>query len=80
MASRMLYCISRFKMEEGNFVTIAEGKILPLPILRAQARAQLKSYMSATNTRYGILAVGTDPQYWEFCENIVNFRINDTCL
>lgn len=55
--------------EIGYFVAIAECKKLPLPILRAQARAQLKSYMSATNTRYGVLAVGTDPQHWEFCEN-----------
>ena len=56
----------------GYFVAIAECKILPLPILRAQARAQLKSYMSATNTRYGVLAVGTDPRHWEFCENKYN--------
>lgn len=44
----------------GYFVAIAECKILPLPILRAQAKAQLKSYMSATNARYVVLAVGTD--------------------
>ena len=30
---------------------------------------RLKSYLSATNTRYGVLAVGTDPRNWEFCEN-----------
>lgn len=58
--------------EKGYFVAIAECKRLPLPILRAQARAQLKSYMSATNTRYGVLAVGTDPGNWEFCENRYN--------
>ena len=58
--------------EKGYFVAIAECKKLPLPILRTQARAQLKSYMSATNTRYGVLAVGTDPQNWEFCENKYN--------
>ena len=58
--------------ETGYFVAIAECKRLPLPILRAQARAQLKSYMSATNTRYGVLAVGTDPGNWEFCENKYN--------
>ena len=58
--------------ERGYFVAIAECKRLPLPILRAQARAQLKSYMSATNTRYGVLAVGTDPRNWEFCENRSN--------
>ena len=58
--------------EKGYFVAIAECKKLPLPILRAQARAQLKSYMSATNTRYGVLAIGTDPGSWEFCENKYN--------
>lgn len=60
------------KDEKGYFVAIAECKKLPLPILRAQARAQLKSYMSATNTRYGVLAAGTDPRNWEFCENRSN--------
>ena len=28
--------------------------------------------MSATNTRYGVLAIGTDPRNWEFCENKYN--------
>ncbi len=58
--------------ERGYFVAIAECKRLPLPIPRAQARAQLKGYMSATNTQYGVLAVGTDPGNWEFCENKYN--------
>ena len=58
--------------EKGYFVAIAECKTLPLPILRGQARAQLKSYMSATNTQYGVLAVGMDPENWEFCENKYN--------
>ena len=58
--------------EKGRFIAIAECKRLPLPMLRHYARAQLKSYMSATNTRYGVLAVGTDPRNWEFCENKFN--------
>ena len=58
--------------EKGRFVAIAECKKWPLPILRVRAKAQLKSYMSATNTRYGVLAVGTDPRNWEFCENKFN--------
>ena len=57
------------KDEQGRFVAIAECKKWPLPILRNQARAQLKSYLSATNTQYGLLAVGTDPRNWEYCEN-----------
>ena len=56
----------------GYFVAIAECKTSPVPIPRAQARAQLKGYMSATNTQYGVLAVGTDPGNWEFCENKYN--------
>ena len=60
------------KDEKGYFVAIAECKKWPLPILRGRAKAQLKSYMSATNTRYGVLAVGTDPRNWEFCENKYN--------
>ena len=58
--------------EKGYFVAIAECKASPLPIPRAQARAQLKGYMSATNTQYGVLAVGEDPGNWEFCENRYN--------
>ena len=58
--------------EKGYFVAIAECKKWPLPILRGKAKAQLKSYMSATNTRYGVLAIGTDPRNWEFCENKYN--------
>ena len=58
--------------EKGKFIAIAEVKKWPLPILRHYARAQLKSYMSATHTQYGVLAVGTDPRNWEFCENKYN--------
>ena len=58
--------------ENGYFVAIAECKTRPLPVNRFYARAQLKSYLSATNTRYGVLAIGTDPRDWEFCENKSN--------
>ena len=60
--------------ENGYFVAIAECKRWPLPIPLDQAKAQLKSYMSATNTRYGVLAIGTDVGNWEFCENKYNNR------
>ena len=55
----------------GYFVAIAECKRSPLPTQqqKEKAKEQLKSYMSATNTRYGVLAVGEDPGNWEFCEN-----------
>ena len=58
--------------EKGRFVAIAECKRWPLPILHEKARAQLKSYMSATNTPYGVLTIGTDPGNWVFCENKYN--------
>ena len=58
--------------EKGYFVAIAECKKWPLPVLRGKARAQLKSYLSATNTQYGVLTIGTDPKNWEFCENKYN--------
>ena len=54
----------------GYFVAIAECKgHLATQQQKEKAKEQLKSYMSATNTRYGVLAVGTDPGNWEFCEN-----------
>ena len=60
------------KDRKGYFVAIAECKKRPIPILREKAKAQLKSYTSATNTQYGVLAVGTDPRDWEYCENKSN--------
>lgn len=32
----------------------------------------VEKFLSATNTRYGLLAIGTDPRDWEFCENKSN--------
>ena len=58
--------------DKGYFVAIAECKKRPLPVNRFYARAQLKSYLSATHTRYGLLAIGPDPRDWEFCENKSN--------
>ena len=58
--------------EQGRFIAIVECKPSSLPVLRYRARAQLKSYMSATNTRFGVFAVDTDPQNWEFYENKYN--------
>ena len=60
------------KTEKGYFVAIAECKIYPIPISPDKAKAQLKSYMNATHTQFGVLAVGTDPRNWEFCENKFN--------
>ena len=60
--------------DKGYFVAIAECKKWPLQMLRGQAREQLRCYLNVTNTRYGMLAVGTDPGNWEFCENKYNNR------
>ena len=35
-----------------------------------QAREQLKSYLSATDTRFGILAFNANPNEWIYCENL----------
>lgn len=55
----------------GYFVAIAEckGSTLATQHQHEKAKEQLKSYMSATNTQYGVLALGTDPRHWEFCKN-----------
>ncbi len=56
---------------EGNFIAIAECK--------AQGGAnygisQLKSYLSATDTSFGIFASGTDRDAWIFYENLRHNR------
>lgn len=33
------------------------------------AMLRLKSYLSATDTHFGVLAIGNDPEHWIFCEN-----------
>ena len=33
------------------------------------AMSELKSYLSATDAQFGILAFGIDPEHWIFCEN-----------
>ena len=50
--------------ERGYFVAIAACKRLPLPILRAQASAQLKRYMSVTSP------IATLPHAKSFQSNI----------
>ena len=50
-----------------RFVAIAECKN-PWDSSEA-AKAQLKSYLCATGTLFGVLAIGKDPENWVFCEN-----------
>ena len=52
-------------------VAIAECKrYFPIsPRIDRNNRAQLKGYMSATGTRFGVLAYTTSSEKWIFCEN-----------
>lgn len=57
--------------EEGNFITIAECKS---PIRASYGIPQLKSYLSATDTSYGIFASNTNRDSWIFFENLRHNR------
>ena len=50
----------------GHFIAIAECK---RPTDDVSGRLQLKSYLNATGTRFGLLATSTDRNRWVFCEN-----------
>ena len=50
----------------GRFMAIAECK---RPNGDVSGRLQLKSYLNATSTRFGLLATSTDINRWAFCEN-----------
>ena len=58
-----------------NFVAIAECKNPWDPV--DSARAQLKSYLCATGTQFGVLAIGTDSENWVFCENKGNYYFRE---
>ena len=58
-----------------NFVAIAECKNPWDPV--DSARAQLKSYLCATGTQFGVLAIGTDLENWVFCENKGNYHFRE---
>ena len=52
--------------EDRNFVSIAECKGAGFV---GDGREQLYSYLSATDTRFGVFANRADPKHWEFYEN-----------
>ena len=56
---------------DGHLVAIAECKryVPTSPKIDRNNRAQLKGYMSATGTRFGVLAYTTSSENWIFCEN-----------
>ena len=55
----------------ARFVAIAECKN-PWDN-KESAKSQLKSYLCATGTQFGVLAIGTDVTNWVFCENKGNY-------
>ena len=62
-------------LSDLNFVAIAECKNPWDPV--DSARAQLKSYLCATGTQFGVLAIGTDSENWVFCENKGNYYFRE---
>jgi hypothetical protein len=50
----------------GCFIAVAECK---RPNEDVSGRLQLKSYLNASGTRFGLLATSTDSNQWAFCEN-----------
>ena len=58
--------------KDGHLVTIVECKTLPpnAPQVGLRHRDQLKGYLSATDTRFGVLAYTTSSENWIFCENL----------
>ena len=58
----------------GNFVAITECKRVGYV---NNGIAQLKSYLCATDTPFGIFANSTDPDDWEFYENLRRNRFKE---
>ena len=50
---------------KGNFIAIAECKSSGGS---DYGRSQLKSYLSASDTQFGLLAMSPNPDEWIFCE------------
>lgn len=57
------------KTPQGHWVAIVECKQGSVGKTREGER-QLKSYLSATDTRFGILAFSEKPHEWMYCENL----------
>ena len=53
----------------GHWIAIVECKSEEIGDTE-QGREQLKSYLSATDTRFGILAFSGNPNDWIYCENL----------
>ena len=57
------------------FIAIAECKNPSDSV--DSAKAQLKSYLCATGTQFGVLAIGMDLENWVFCENKGNYYFRE---
>ena len=56
---------------EGHFIAIAECKRTGVV---TYGREQLKSYLCATDTQFGVFANSINPDEWEFYENLRRYR------
>ena len=61
---------------DGHLIAIVECKRHPpnSSQLGLRHRNQLKSYLSATDTRFGVLAYTTNNKNWIFCENLRSYK------
>ena len=62
-------------LSNSRFVAIAECKN-PWNDVES-AKAQLKSYLCATGTQFGVLAIGRNSKNWMFCENKGNYYFTE---
>ena len=62
-------------LSNARFVAIAECKN-PWDNIES-AKAQLKSYLCATGTQFGVLAISTNSNNWLFCENKGNYYFTE---
>ncbi|MDE0467679.1 MAG: type I restriction enzyme HsdR N-terminal domain-containing protein [Candidatus Poribacteria bacterium] len=59
---------------KGSFTAIVECKKSGIV---SYGRGQLKSYLCATDTQFGVFANSIYPYDWEFCENLRGNRFRD---
>ena len=52
---------------EGNYIAIVD--CVYAWEVTEETMLRLRCFLSATDTQFGVLAVGTDPEHWSFLEN-----------
>ena len=58
--------------DADHFVTVILCEVYTTKRAGLEAYEHLKSILSATDTQFGVLAMGTDPESWLFSENCRN--------